>query len=389
MNISIGKEKSSEKLARYVIIAIFLAIAFLICKLFGNVIMYILGAAIVSLVGRPLMTLMGKIRIRNKPLPSWLCALVTILLVVSVFLGIFFLVTPVFTGIASDISKANLTDSAKTLIKPLRRWNEYLRATFPALGADFKIENFMFKNFTSFFDVSKFSNIISGLTSFLASFGVGLFSIIFIAFFFVKDEKLFANIVASLIPDEYEVQARDSMREIGNLMSRYFSGIVIEMLGVAFLDFLGLFLIAKMGVKYSIGIAFLAGLLNIIPYLGPLMGEALGVILAVIIKYCCASSYGLDVNVVPFILIILAIMLCTQLVDNVVYQPLIYSSSIKAHPLEVFIVLLLGGSFGGILGMLIAVPAYTVLRVIAIHFFGDAKVVKRLTGAPEGDKNKY
>ena len=386
MNIQLGKEKYSERLARYVIIAIFLTIAYFICKMFGNVIMYILGAAVVSLVGRPLMTLMGKIRIRRKPLPVWLCALMTILLVVSVFLGIFFLVTPVFTGIAADISKANITDSARTLIRPLRRWNDYLRMTFPSLGYDFKIENFMFKHLSSIFDVSKFSNVISGLASFIASFGVGLFSIIFIAFFFVKDEHLFANIVASFIPDEYEVKARESMGEIGTLMSRYFSGILIEMTGVAIIDFLGLLLIAKMGVKYSLGIAFMAGLLNIIPYLGPLMGEALGVILAVVIKYCCATSYGLDVQVVPFMLIVLGIMLCAQFVDNVVYQPLIYSSSIKAHPLEIFIVLLLGGSFGGILGMLIAVPAYTVVRVIAIHFFGDVKAVKRLTRGGQSAK---
>ena len=386
MNIQLGKEKYSERLARYVIIAIFLTIAYFICKMFGNVIMYILGAAVVSLVGRPLMTLMGKIRIRRKPLPVWLCALVTILLVVSVLLGIFFLVTPVFTGIAADISKANITDSARTLIRPLRRWNDYLRMTFPSLGYDFKIENFMFKHLSSIFDVSKFSNVISGLASFIASFGVGLFSIIFIAFFFVKDEHLFANIVASFIPDEYEVKARESMGEIGTLMSRYFSGLLIEMTGVAIIDFLGLLLIAKMGVKYSLGIAFMAGLLNIIPYLGPLMGEALGVILAVVIKYCCATSYGLDVQVVPFMLIVLGIMLCAQFVDNVVYQPLIYSSSIKAHPLEIFIVLLLGGSFGGILGMLIAVPAYTVVRVIAIHFFGDVKAVKRLTRGGQSGK---
>ena len=99
-------------------------------------------------------------------------------------------------------SKANITDSARTLIRPLRRWNDYLRMTFPSLGYDFKIENFMFKHLSSIFDVSKFSNVISGLASFIASFGVGLFSIIFIAFFFVKDEHLFANIVASFIPDE-------------------------------------------------------------------------------------------------------------------------------------------------------------------------------------------
>ena len=110
--------------------------------------------------------------------------------------------------------------------------------------------------------------------------------------------------------------------------------------------------------------------------MGPLIGEAIGVVLCLILKY--GAGVGLDVNIWVFAAIVLAIMLTVQLIDNFIYQPLIYSTSIKAHPLEIFIVLLIAGHIGGIVGMLVAIPAYTVIRVIASRFFYDFKIVKRL-----------
>jgi predicted PurR-regulated permease PerM len=154
------------------------------------------------------------------------------------------------------------------------------------------------------------------------------------------------------------------------------------MLGVALLDFLGLWIIARLGFSNALGIAFIAGILNIIPYVGPLIGELIGVVLAVILKY--GTGVGLDVNIWIFALIVLAIMFATQLVDNFIYQPVIYSTSIKASPLEIFIVLLMAGHMGGILGMLVAIPAYTVLRVVASRFFPQLKPVRKLM--PDLDK---
>ena len=79
--------------------------------------------------------------------------------------------------------------------------------------------------------------------------------------------------------------------------------------------------------------------------------------------------------------ILLGIFAITQMVDNFLYQPIIYSKSIKSHPLEIFIVLIMAGHIGGIFGMLVAIPAYTVIRVIAIEFFSHVKSIKRLTAA--------
>ena len=88
---------------------------------------------------------------------------------------------------------------------------------------------------------------------------------------------------------------------------------------------------------------------------------------------------GVEMPLLLFLLIILAIFIVTQFIDNYVFQPLIYSNSVKAHPLEIFIVILLAGQISGIFGILIAVPAYTVLRVIASEFISGSKLVQRLT----------
>ena len=144
------------------------------------------------------------------------------------------------------------------------------------------------------------------------------------------------------------------------------------------MNLLGLFFITRLGFNAAIGISFLTGLLNIIPYVGPLIGGVLGTILAIIVKYSSITPIGLNVGFGWFVLILVAIFCFTQLVDNILYQPIIYSSSIKAKPLEIFIVLLIAGHIAGPLGMIIAIPSYTVARVIAFRFFSDIKAIKRL-----------
>ena len=182
--------------------------------------------------------------------------------------------------------------------------------------------------------------------------------------------------MAALVPDRIEASVTEALLDVEHLLSRYFVGLLLEMMGVALLNFIGLWLIARIGFTYALGIGFIAGILNIIPYVGPIIGEVLGALLCMVLKY--GAGVGLDVNIWFFALIVLAIMLCVQLVDNFVLQPLIYSTSIQASPLEIFIVMLMASQLGGILGMLAAIPAYTVIRVFAGRFFYDKKIVRRL-----------
>ena len=368
------QERSIDRLARYIIVAATLAILAGLCWYFKSVLVYVIVAFVVSLVAHPVMRLLRKIRIRGKSAPDWLLAILSIIIILGTLILVVTQVIPVVTGIVRDASVLN--SSATVEGNPLERVNDWIVGLFPSLGPDFDVITILIDKLKEVTNLSNLTAVLSSVTSFVTSLVVGLFSVVFISFFFVRDENLFRKIVCSLVPDRMEEKVGKALGDIEGLLSRYFVGLLIEMAGVALLDFLGLWIIARLGFSNALGIAFIAGILNIIPYVGPLVGEVVGVVLAVILKY--GTGIGLGVNIWVFALVVLAIMFATQLVDNFVYQPLIYSTSIKASPLEIFIVILLAGHIGGVVGMLVAIPTYTVIRVIASRFFPDLKVVKRL-----------
>ena len=368
----------TEKLAKYTLAAASIAIVGGLCWYFRSVLVYILLAVVVSLIGKPLMTLLQKITIKGRKAPDWILAAFTIILLMVIFTAVITMIVPVVSGIVKNISLTNIEDAARRVAIPLADFNTFLISTFPKLGSDFRIEVVAVQELQKLFDPSAFSSMIGSAASFVTDLGIGIFSVVFISFFFIKDDGLFTSMVAALVPDKHESNAAQAIADIGNLLSRYFIGVLIEILGVALLNFLGLLFIARLGADAALGIAFLTGLLNVIPYVGPLFGGVLGTILGLVLKYSSTNPVGLDVNFWIFTIILIAIFCTTQLVDNFLYQPVIYSTSIKAKPLEIFIVLLVVGHIGGPISMIAAIPSYTAVRVIAFRFFRKIKAIRRL-----------
>ena len=376
----LDKERNVDQLAGWIMKLGVLAVIVLLCWYFRSVLVYVLVAFVVSLIGQPLMRLMRRIRIKGKSLPDGVLAVLSILIVMIGALLFITQIIPVVTGIVREASVINSSDlSYNSLIDPL---NDWIIGLFPSLGRDFDIVTVSLGKIKDVVNISNVSSVLGSVASTAAGIAVGIFSVVFIAFFFIKDEKLFGKIVCALVPDRAEESVNKTISDITHLLSRYFIGLIVEVVGVILLDFLGLWLIVRISPDYAIGIAFIAGLLNIIPYIGPLLGEVIGVLLCLVLKY--GTGMGLDLPIWAFALIVLGVMLAVQMVDNFVYQPLIYSTSIKAHPLEIFIVLLIAGVLGGTVGLLVGIPAYTVVRVIAVRFFSDKKVVRRLI--PDIDK---
>ena len=374
--------KYTEKLAKYTLHAAAFCLIAALCWCFRSVLMYILAALVISLLARPIMSLLEKISIKGHRLPSWTAAIISQILLLTVFLCIITMIVPIVSTIVKGISIESIDKAAAQIAVPLSSFNEFLRETFTNLGADYRIETTIFSELKKVLNVSIFSSVIGSAASIISSIGVGLFSVTFISFFFIKDKNLFGKIIEALVPDEHGPKAAKAIKDISNLLSRYFSGLALEMLGVALINFIGLALIARIGVNAALGIAFLTGILNIIPYVGPLFGGILGTTLALIVKYSSVTPIGLNIGFGWFILVLIAIFCFTQLIDNILYQPIIYSSSIKAEPLEIFIVLLIAGHIAGPIGMIAAIPAYTVVRVIAFRFFPHIKAIQKL-------ENKY
>lgn len=368
----------TEKLAKYILITAGAAIILGLCWFFKDIIAYILAAVVVSLIAKPLVNLMKKVKIKGRHAPDWILAALALILVLVCFLAFAYIVVPIVGGIVKNISLGSIETALKSIAGPLADLNAFLTQAFPRLGEDFRIEVAIVQEMQNFFNLSQFSSLIGSAASFFTSLAIGLFSVVFIGFFFIKDDGLFTEIVCALVPDKHEKTTEKALSDIGHLLSRYFIGVLIEVMGVALINFLGLSLIARLGVNAALGIAVITGILNVIPYVGPFIGVVSGTILGLIIKYSSITPLGLDVSFWAFTAILIAILYFTQLVDNFVYQPVIYSTSIKAKPLEIFIVLLVVGYLGGPLAMIIAIPSYTVVRVIAFRFFGHIKAIKRL-----------
>jgi predicted PurR-regulated permease PerM len=157
------------------------------------------------------------------------------------------------------------------------------------------------------------------------------------------------------------------------MLPRYFQGILIEML--ILMGYL-LVTLSLFGVPNSVLIAFVGALMNIVPYVGPLLGGFFGLFITV------CSHIEADFYTVTFPLMgwVLGVFVTSQWFDNFLLQPIIFSKSVKAHPLEIFIVILIGAKLFGITGMIVAVPTYTMLRYIAAEFFSHIKFFNQLTG---------
>lgn len=233
-----------------------------------------------------------------------------------------------------------------------------------------KISQSIFK----FLDPSRITGIFGSIFGLLSNFFVGFMSVFFIAFFFLREQGLFYNMISAIVPNDHEGHVSIAIEETSKMLVRYFVGMASQITVITIAVSLALSLL---GIKNALLIGFFAALMNVIPYIGPILGASFGVAITV--------SSNLDVSfydqMLPMILKVLAVFFGMQLFDNFIVQPNIFSKSVKAHPLEIFIVVLVGAKLGGMLGMVLAIPVYTVLRVLASVFLSEYKIVQRMTAS--------
>lgn len=215
---------------------------------------------------------------------------------------------------------------------------------------------------------SVFSSIVGAFGNILVAF----LSIFFISFFFLREQGLFDNIIAGMVPTGYEEQTKEAVSITSELLIRYFVGILTQTTIITVFVSTAL---SILGVKNAILIGFFAGLMNIIPYLGPVLGTSFGLLIT-ISSNLNEPFYAVLLPIIIKVLIVFAII---QLIDNIILQPNIFSKSVKAHPLEIFILIMVAAKVGGILGMVLAIPLYTVFRVVGKVFLNEFKVIQNLT----------
>ena len=371
-----------NQLARYIVALTVAAIICFVAWYFSDILTYIIIAAVLSILGRPLMAFLDSLHVQKWKLPRSLSAALTLLVLMSVFVALFFLIVPLASQILVSMGNVDMSRLSENLAAPIENINQFIHRYIPGIGSDITVESIFSQqiaNFVSEFDFGRSFNSLAGA---LIHFGVGLFVVCFASFFFIKEKDLFNNIVLSLFPEKHEEHASRALHSVNHLLVRYFLGICVEILAITVLNTMGLVLICGFDWGLAIVLAFASGVLNVIPYIGPVVGGLIGIFTGIIGYYSAISDPGIILFVLPIVLV----YTITHIIDLLIFQPYIYSNSVKAHPLEIFMVILVAGSIGGVIGMLVAIPAYTVLRVFAREFFYNFKVVQKLTQGISPDK---
>ncbi len=300
---------------------------------------------------RPLVKILEKIKI-----PKIAAILIAIILLISLIALIVSLagtaITTQFNQLISEIPKiADIAyDNIMQIIEDIdieiipseeiiKRATTFIEKTIPAIGA----------------------GLFSGISAIVSTLTV-LFLIPFILFYFLKDDTLFAERLTKIFPSKYKEQCKDILSGVDKTLSSYIIGQAMVSSVIGVLMYIGFLII---GIRYSLILAFFAMIAAVIPFIGPF----LGIIPALLV--------GLSYDYVMMLKIVLVMIVVQQLEGNLI-TPQIMGRQMRIHPVTVIIVLLSAASLFGLIGMLLAIPSYAVLRVLFENGVRIYKISKKV-----------
>lgn len=327
------------------------------------VLLYIGIAAVISLIGRPVVRFLNK----HLKFSNTIASMVTLILVivsVSVLLKIF---VPIIIEQSKNISNIDFNLVKKDLNELNMQASDYL-----GLEQIDLIETIKQTTFVRNFSLELIPSFVDIFFTKLGPFIIGLFATLFISFFLLKDEDLFAKTVVVFANPGREERFERTLNKIKELLSRYFLGLLFQ---IFILTLFYSVLLLFFDIHNAVAIALICAFLNLVPYLGPIIGGAVMMLVVV------SNNLGADFSseLLPLLLYVFIGYCIAQLFDNLISQPVIFGKSVRSHPLEIFIVILISGYLFGVSGMILAVPTYTAMKVVAKEFLSEYKIVKRLT----------
>ncbi len=356
-----------------IIVAIVLFV--LLCYYLSNIVAYILIAAVMSLIGNPLTIQFQRIHYKNFKIGRGAAAFLALLTLWLGFIGFFSFLIPMVASEVNQLSTINIQD----VVTYLNGAFEQIRINYPSLVSNItkttSLEAYLRGQFSGIVNFGQVSSVFESIATVIGNLFLMFFAVSFILFYFLKEENLFRKWILVLSPDKFEERIGKLMDSVSILLKRYLIGMLLQMFGIMVLSIVG-FTSIGMGFSHAVVVGVFAGLINVIPYIGPWIGALFGLVV-VIANNLEASFSGVTLPLMAGVVIVVMVV---QFIDNMVFQTVIYSNSIKAHPLEIFFVTMIAGSLAGIPGMILGIPAYTVLRVIASEFLSEFKVIKSLTG---------
>ena len=331
----------------------------------STVIIYCIIAIVISLLLIPLVSFL-KTKLKFKNTLAVITALLITFLIISGFVLLF---VPLLLAQGQNLSLLDVSSLERNYHLLLQNLTTFLNTY------NINIEQVIHSSKLSSFSTFEFiPNFLNSFLNTIGNFSMGFASVLFITFFILKENEFFYAGFESLLPESQKDKIINSIREINHLLSRYLLGLLLQ-LTIIMILYLVVFLI--FGVENAIIIALLCSIFNIVPYVGPLIASVVASLL--IMTSGIGSGADFASETLPTAIYVLIGMSLVQVIDNNFSSPLIFSKSTNSHPLEIFLVILIAGILFGIIGMIIAVPVYTSLKVIGKEFFPNNKFIKALT----------
>ncbi len=333
-----------------------LLVFLLLVWIFSNIVSYFVIAIILSTICTPLTNRINQLHIFGMKIPRFIAIIISFAVIIGIVSLFVVLFIPLITEQISIINTLDYDELYNNVTVPLQNVeNFFIDNNLTDQPEGFIVDNLR-TNLLSIIQSLNFSVIINELISFTGNFFIGLLAVVFITFILLHNKGILRRQIIKLIPNQYFEVFIVAIYKIEILLSNYLIGILLQVFSIFCIASMGLSIV---GVKYALTIAIFAAVANLIPYAGPTLGAAFGIIVGV------STGSGFGNNHMLFLgLKIIAVFGVVQLIDNLVLQPLIFSKSVKAHPLEIFIVIFAGATIAGVIGMVAAIPVYTILRVI-------------------------
>lgn len=347
------------------ILAIFFILSILIFLgwYFSDIVIYMLVALALAFLGKPLMQLLGRIHIKDWRFPSTLAAAITLIAILGSVVLLGYFLVPVVIREATAIANVDFDTIGEGFENWLNQLDPFLRK-YGFIGRREHCSNLVTGWLQDEINKIDMSILVNNTFSMASSIVIGVFSVIFMTFFTLKDHNIFFRMIKEWIPTTYRKNFSNILGTTGKQLSSYFIGVFLDMLCVGVLECL---LCLILHIPNAVLIGFIGGFLNIVPFVGPVLACILAIVISLIALIPASPESAMLMSTLIKVICIFAV---TKMIDDFVLQPTIYGKRTHTHPLEIFIVILMAGSIGGVFAMIFAVPAYTLLRIIVKEFFG-------------------
>jgi predicted PurR-regulated permease PerM len=328
---------------------------------FSNITLYFIFSLVIAAILRPLTNRINSFHVLGVHLPRWLSIFISYIVIGIVISLIGALFVPLISIQIQNISTYDLDYIYQQIQNPVGKVEDLLiQYEIVKSEPGFLIKQVR-ENLVTSFSGLNFQGIVNTVLNTTSSILLGIMAIGFITFFLLLENGLLRRNIMSLIPNAYFELAVSTFNKVERLLSNYLVGLLIQLTCIFSLAAIGLTL---MGIEYALTIAMFAAVANLIPYAGPILGAAFGTIVGL-----STGTFESSNEIIFMVIKILSVFSVVQLTDNVLLQPLIFSKSVKAHPLEIFVIIFAGAKIAGILGMIFAIPVYTIFRVSFLEFF--------------------